>query len=90
MTDFAAALTTGDFAAAGAIMTDGHRSLAEDFGTSTPVMNAAVENLLSTPGVLGARMTGGGFGGCVVAMCEQGADVDGWKVRPVTGLALVD
>ena len=53
-------------------------------------MNAAVENLLSTPGVLGARMTGGGFGGCVVAMCEQGADVDGWKVRPVTGLALVD
>ena len=90
VTDFSAALTAGDFASAGAIMTDGHRSLDEDFGTSTPVMNAAVENLLSTPGVLGARMTGGGFGGCVVAMCEQGADVDGWTVRPVTGLALVD
>ena len=90
VTDFATALSAGDFASAGAIMTDGHRSLDEDFGTSTPVMNDAVENLLSTPGVLGARMTGGGFGGCVVAMCEQGADVDGWKVRPVTGLALVD
>ena len=90
VTDFAAALTTGDFAAAGAIMTDGHRSLDENFGTSTVVMNAAVNELLSIPGVLGARMTGGGFGGCVVAMCEQDAEVDGWFVRPVTGLALVD
>ena len=53
-------------------------------------MNAAVNELLSIPGVLGARMTGGGFGGCVVAMCEQDAEVDGWFVRPVTGLALVD
>ena len=49
-------------------MTDGHRSLRDDFATSTPVMDAAVEQLCATPGVFGARMTGGGFGGCVVAL----------------------
>ena len=32
-------------------------------------------------------MTGGGFGGCVVALCAPGADVDGWIVRPVAGAA---
>ena len=69
-------------------MVRAHRSLAADFAVSTPVMDAAVEGLLATPGVIGARMTGGGFGGCVVAMCERGADVEGWKVRPVTGLSL--
>lgn len=83
VTDFVDALRTGDFAHAGAIMTDGHRSLSQDFGTSTVVMDSAVEELLSTPGVLGARMTGGGFGGCVVAMCEPDATVDGWQVSPV-------
>ena len=66
-------------------MTDGHRSLRDDFATSTPVMDAAVEQLCATRGVFGARMTGGGFGGCVVALCEPGAAVDGWIVRPVAG-----
>jgi galactokinase len=66
-------------------MTDGHRSLRDDFATSTPVMDAAVDELVATPGVFGARMTGGGFGGCVVAICEPDADVSGWRVRPVAG-----
>jgi galactokinase len=88
VTQFVAALRAGDYATAGEVMVLAHRSLAADFAVSTPVMDAAVEGLLATPGVIGARMTGGGFGGCVVAMCERGADVEGWKVRPVTGLSL--
>jgi galactokinase len=83
--DFAAALAAGDYRTAGAVMTDGHRSLRDDFGTSLPVMDAAVEQLCATRGVYGARMTGGGFGGCVVALCDTAATVDGWVVRPVGG-----
>jgi galactokinase len=87
--DFAVALATADYATAGAVMVDGHRSLRDDFATSTPVMDAAVEQLAASPGVFGARMTGGGFGGCVVALCEPGAPVDGWIVRPVAGAAAI-
>ena len=84
---FSAALAAGDFDVAGEIMLDGHRSLRDDFGTSTPVMDAAVEEMRAVPGVLGARMTGGGFGGCVVAICRPGTPLDGWLVRPVAGAA---
>lgn len=81
---FAAALGTGDLATAGAVMVEGHRSLRDDYEVSTPAMDAAVEELLAVPGVHGARLTGGGFGGCVVALCERGTVVeDGWHVRPV-------
>ena len=83
---FAEALTDRRFADAGTLMLDGHRSLAGDFGTSTREMDDAVAALASLPGVFGARMTGGGFGGCVVALCEAGASVPGWVVRP-TGRA---
>jgi galactokinase len=81
----AAALRSGDLQQAGSLMVEGHRSLADDFDTSTPDMDAAVAALCATPGVYGARMTGGGFGGCVVSLCEPGAAVDGWVVRPVDG-----
>jgi galactokinase len=78
---FARALTTYDYALAGEIMLEGHRSLAENFATSTPVMDRAVAEMAETPGVYGARMTGGGFGGCLVALCDPDARVDGWVVR---------
>ncbi len=87
--DFAAALAGGDLAGAGRLMVDSHRSLAVDFATSTAVMDAAVERLLAVPGVFGARMTGGGFGGCVVALAETGAVRRGWVVRPVGGARLI-
>ncbi|MFM8775616.1 MAG: hypothetical protein ACKOEH_01790 [Actinomycetota bacterium] len=61
-------------------MNQSHESLAIDYEVSTNVMNEAVAKLQKTPGVFGARMTGGGFGGCVVALCESGAKVDGWRV----------
>ena len=81
---FASALSSGDYSTAGAIMSDSHRSLAEDFATSNDQMNAAVQDMRAIPGVFGARMTGGGFGGCIVALCEPDAVVDGWHVKPVS------
>lgn len=66
--DFVTALTAADDVEVGRLMVESHRSLATDFETSTPLMDAAVDRLLATPGVIGARMTGGGFGGCVVAL----------------------
>ena len=81
--DFARALSGGDYTTAGDLMTSSHRSLATLFNTSNSAMDSAVDELLRTPGVYGARMTGGGFGGCVVALCAPDAHVDGWHVQPV-------
>ena len=81
---FASALASGDYSTAGEIMSDCHRSLAEDFAISNDQMNAAVQDMRAIPGVFGARMTGGGFGGCIVALCEPDAVVDGWHVKPVS------
>ena len=82
---FAEALRADDLRAAGQLMVESHRSLAEQFETSTPMMDTVVEQLRATPGVYGARMTGGGFGGCVVALTEPGALSYGWVVRAVDG-----
>ena len=87
--DFAHALRAGDLVEAGRIVRDGHESLRLLYATSTPVMDAAVEQLCATPGVYGARMTGGGFGGCVVALTEPGALSQGWVVRAVDGARVV-
>jgi len=82
---FSEALRSGDIDTAGRLMTESHQSLRLDFETSTPSMDAAVERALSTPGVHGARMTGGGFGGCIVSIAEPGALGDGWVVRASAG-----
>ena len=66
--DAVAAIEVADMFEFGRLMTESHRSLASDYQTSTPNMDHAVERLLAEPDVLGARMTGGGFGGCVVAI----------------------
>ena len=83
--EFAQLLAGGDLAAAGVLMVASHTSLRDLYLTSTPVMDAAVEQLMQRRGVYGARMTGGGFGGCVVALTEPGALDDGWIVRAVDG-----
>jgi len=88
--DFAAALARHDLATAGELMVGSHESLRDLYETSTPQMDAAVAALMRRPGVHGARMTGGGFGGCVVALTERGALDDGWIVHPVDGARLVD
>jgi galactokinase len=88
--DFAMAIVDGDLDMAGSLMVASHNSLRDLYLTSTPVMDAAVEQLTAQPGVHGARMTGGGFGGCVVALTEPGALTDGWVVRAVDGAHRVD
>ncbi|MGZ4708857.1 MAG: galactokinase [Acidimicrobiales bacterium] len=75
---FAAALRQGDLVAAGALMIDAHASSRDDFGASTPAVDALVDRLVATPGVHGARLTGGGFGGCVVALVDPGTSTEGW------------
>jgi galactokinase len=85
--DLLAALRAGDLATAGAVMDAGHVSLRDDFEVSTPVLDQLVTSVRSRPGVHGARLTGAGFGGCVVALTEAGAlrdqpDLpDAWVVR---------
>ncbi|MEN9644331.1 MAG: galactokinase [Actinomycetota bacterium] len=88
--DFAAALAAGDLVEAGRLVKDGHESLCLLYATSTPVMDEAVERLNATPGVYGARMTGGGFGGCVVALTEPGVLTQGWVVQAVDGARVVE
>jgi galactokinase len=66
---FAAALQAGDLVAAGAALRESHVSLRDDFEVSHPAVDALVDALDAAIGVEGgARMTGGGFGGCVVAV----------------------
>jgi len=84
-----AALRAGDLDAAGRLMTASHVSLRDDYEVSSPDLDAAVEELLSTPGVFGARLTGAGFGGCVIALAEPGAVKEGWVVRAVDGAEVV-
>lgn len=83
--DFAIALHAHDLVEAGRLMLESHTSLRNDFEISTPVMDAAVADLIATPGVYGARMTGGGFGGCVVGIAALGTEADGWIVHAVDG-----
>jgi galactokinase len=85
VSEFAAALTAGEIAEAGRLMMASHASLRHLYQTSTPAMDAAVDELINTSGVHGARMTGGGFGGCVVALAEPGAIQNGWILQAVNG-----
>jgi galactokinase len=55
----------------GALMHASHLSLRDDFEVSTPALDIMVESALASPGCHGARLTGAGFGGCVVALVER-------------------
>jgi galactokinase len=63
-------LSSGELAALGPLLTASHVSLRDDFEVSVPELDAAVEAALAA-GALGARMTGGGFGGAAIALCPQ-------------------
>ena len=64
------ALTDGDYAAFGALMNASHDSLDADYEVTCEELNTMVDVARRQPGVLGARMTGGGFGGCTVNLVE--------------------
>jgi galactokinase len=69
---FTEALRRDDVDALGPLMVASHASLRDDFRVSTPEVDMLVELCLQR-GAFGARMTGGGFGGCVVALLPRGA-----------------
>ncbi|OBG28925.1 galactokinase [Mycobacterium sp. 852002-51057_SCH5723018] len=65
--DFVAALRDSDFVEAGHILTASHVSMRDDFEITTEHLDLIVDTAVRA-GALGARMTGGGFGGCVIAL----------------------
>lgn len=67
------AVVAGDLRAAGRAMQDSHASLRDLYDVSTPELDALVESAVSQPGCYGARLTGAGFGGCVVAIADANA-----------------
>lgn len=70
----ASALAVGDIERAGTLMRESHASLRDDFEVTVPAVDALVEALADAIGSAGGvRMTGGGFGGCVVALVRATA-----------------
>jgi galactokinase len=68
--EFGAAMAAGDTAQMGRLVTECHRSLANDYEVSTPEIDDLVRALARIDGVLGARIMGGGFGGSVLALAD--------------------
>lgn len=73
------ALKAGDGERFGTLMTQSHASLRDDFQVSTPRIDALIDDALGL-GALGARLTGAGFGGCVVILLPPEAD-EAWTGR---------
>lgn len=67
------ALAQGDLPRVGALMRQSHESLRDDFRVTGPFLDALAEAAWATDGVIGARMTGAGFGGCTVNLIENQA-----------------
>ena len=65
------ALAKGDLVAVGKLLTASHRSSQHQFENSTAELNTLVDLLEATPHVYGTRLTGGGFGGAVMAMTDE-------------------
>jgi galactokinase len=80
--EFADALRTGDTAVLGSLLLASHASLRDDYEVSTPELDRVVA-LLVEHGALGARLTGAGFGGFVVALVAR-AQVDDVAAKTVT------
>lgn len=70
----AEALSAGDFVRLGALMRESHESLRDDFEVTGPQLDALAEAAWAQPGVIGARMTGAGFGGCAVVIAQPGRE----------------
>jgi galactokinase len=67
----ASALERGDLPAFGVQMAEAHRSIRDDFAASCSELDTLVAIAARLPGCYGARMTGGGFGGCTVNLVEE-------------------
>lgn len=71
--DAATAMRAGDAVTLGQLMNASHVSMRDDFEISNAALNAFVEIAQAQAGCYGARMTGGGFGGCAVALVKAEA-----------------
>jgi len=65
------AFQSGDLSKVGQLMIDSHTGLSDLYEVSCRELDLLAETAWSTPGVWGARMTGAGFGGCVIALVER-------------------
>jgi galactokinase len=84
------ALAAGDLDTLGSLVRESHASLRDDYEVSTPELDALVA-ALEDAGALAARLTGAGFGGCVVAVAPAGekgriAEAAATRYRAETGL----
>jgi galactokinase len=78
---FVEAARRGDLTRLGQLFVESHRSLQHDYEVSCPELDFLVDTALAIEGVLGARMTGGGFGGCTVNLLRAGtADAFSQKI----------
>ena len=75
-----AALRRGDAPALGALLNAAHASMSIDYAASCSQADTLAEMTQKTPGCLGARLTGAGWGGCVVALVKEGA-VENFRCR---------
>ncbi len=66
----------GDATALGPLLQDSHRSLRDDYEVSCRELDLMVEIAVAQPGLIGARMTGGGFGGCTINLVKSAAVTD--------------
>ena len=73
VTETVAALEAGDLAEVGRLFAASHESLRDLYDVVSPELDALVEIARETPGVVAARMTGAGFGGCTLNLVERGA-----------------
>ncbi len=91
--ELVAALAADDRGAIAAVFAASHASLRDDLGVTIPALDDLVADLVARPDVLGARSTGAGFGGCVVAMAERDAPLPegrrAWRLRPAGGATCV-
>ncbi len=67
----ATALAAGNMKRMGELMAEAHASYRDDFAASCPEADLLVELAAAQPGIIGARLTGGGFGGCTVNLVEE-------------------
>lgn len=71
--DAVEALRKGEIETFGKLMTQSHISLRDDYEVTGPELDALAESAWEIEGVLGSRMTGGGFGGCTVSLVREEA-----------------
>ncbi len=85
------ALEAGDLPLLGTLMAQAHASYRDDFEASVPEADLMVDLANKQPGLIGARLTGGGFGGCTVNLVEQAhvaefVDAVGRAYQEATGI----